>query len=111
MIDTDIYKYYRGYSYAKCSDGSCIMGYSEETMVVYPTEKAMQNYIDHLCDDSCHFCNSAIDPRSQWGEIRLNLNKENSVPTKIRLCEDCFRQYSFSLVSKLRGDIKLGSLR
>ena len=111
MIDTDVYKYYRGYSYVKCSDGTCAMGYSKETMVECHTEKAMQNYIDHLCDDHCHFCNSAIDPRSEWGEINLNLNKENSVPTKIRLCEDCFRKYSFSLVSKLRGDIKLGSLR
>lgn len=111
MIDTDVYKYYRGYNYAKCSDGSCIMEYSEETMVEYPTEKDMQNYIDCLCDDHCAFCNSAIDPIAEWGLIVLNLNKENSVPTKISLCEDCFRKYSFSLVSKLRGDIKLGSLR
>lgn len=111
MIDTDVYKYYRGYSYAKCSDGSCIMGYSEETMVEYPTEKAMQNYIDYLCEDHCHFCNSAIDPRSEWGEIRLNLNKENSVPVKIHLCENCFRDYSLLLVSKLQGDVKLEELR
>lgn len=110
MIDTDVYKYYRGYSYAKCSDGSCIMGYSEETMVEYPTEKDMQNYIDRLCDDHCHFCNSAIDPRDEWGEICLSLNRENSAPVKIRLCESCFIKHSFSLVSNLRGDIKIGGL-
>ena len=109
MIDTDVYKHYRGYNYAKYSDGTCIMGY--ETLVFYHTEKEMQNYIDHLCDDYCHFCNSVIDLRSEWGEINLKLNKENSAPVNIRLCKDCFMNYSFSLVSKLRGDIKLGSLR
>ena len=111
MIDTSIYKHYRGYNYALCDDGTCVMGYSKETMVEYPHEKDMQNYIDRLCDDHCAFCNSAIDPIAEWGLIVLNLNKENSVPIKIRLYEDCFRKYSFSLVSQLRGDIKLGSLR
>lgn len=111
MIDTDVNKHYRGYNYAKCSDGTCIMDYSSETLVSYPTEKEMQNYIDHLYDDYCHFCNSAIDLDSEWGEIRLSPNKENSSPINIRLCENCFRLHSFSLITKLRGDIKLGSLR
>ena len=64
-----------------------------------------------MIDNICHFCNSAIDPITEWGLIVLNPNKENLVPIKIRLCEDCFRKYSFSLVSKLRVNIKLGSLR
>jgi hypothetical protein len=58
----------------------------------------------------CHFCNSAIVLDSEWGAITLSLNKENSVPVNIRLCENCFREYSFLLITKLRGDIKIGEL-
>ena len=58
----------------------------------------------------CHFCNSAIVRDSEWGAITLSLNKENSVPVNIRLCENCFREYSFLLITKLRGDIKIGEL-
>lgn len=58
----------------------------------------------------CHFCNSAIVLDSGWGDITLSLNKENSVPVNIRLCENCFREYSFLLITKLWGDIKIGEL-
>lgn len=64
-----------------------------------------------MIDSICHFCNSAIAPGSEWGEIRLSLNKENSSPINIRLCENCFRHHSFSLITKLHGDIKIGDLR
>lgn len=63
-----------------------------------------------MIDDICHFCNSAIALDSEWGEIRLSPNKENYVPVNIRLCENCFRKHSFSLITKLRGDIKIGEL-
>lgn len=63
-----------------------------------------------MIDTICHFCNPAIALGSEWGEIRLSLNKENSVPVNIRLCENCFREHSFSLITKLRGDIKIGEL-
>ena len=61
-------------------------------------------------DNKCHFCNSAIDLDSQFGDITLSLNNKNSVPVKIILCEDCFRKHSFLLITKLRGDIKIGEL-
>ncbi len=63
-----------------------------------------------MIDTMCHFCNSAIALGSEWGEIRWSLNKENSVPVNIRLCENCFRKHSFLLITKLRGDIKIGDL-
>lgn len=58
----------------------------------------------------CHFCNSAIDLDSEWGVIILSPNKENYVPVNIRLCENCYRKHSLSLITKLRGDIKIGDL-
>lgn len=64
-----------------------------------------------MIDDICHFCNSAIALDCEWGVIMLSLNKENSVPVNIRLCENCYRKHSFSLITKLRGDIKIGDLR
>lgn len=64
-----------------------------------------------MIDDICHFCNSAIALDSEWGVITLSSNKENSVPVNIRLCENCYRKHSFSLIIKLRGDIKIGDLR
>lgn len=63
-----------------------------------------------MIDTICYFCNSAIALDSEWGAIRLSLNKENFVPVNIRLCENCFRKYSFLLITKLRGDIKIGDL-
>lgn len=63
-----------------------------------------------MIDTTCHFCNSVIALDSEWGVIILSPNKENSVPINIRLCENCFRCHSFSLITKLRGDIKIGDL-
>lgn len=64
-----------------------------------------------MIEGICHFCNSAIALDSEWGAIILSPNKENSVPVNIFLCENCYRKYSFSLITKLRGDIKIGDLR
>lgn len=47
-----------------------------------------------MVDTICHFCNSAIDLDSEWGVIRL--------------CENCFRHHSFTMITKLRGDINIG---
>ena len=47
-----------------------------------------------MIETICHFCNSAIDLDSEWGVIRL--------------CENCFRQHSFSVITKLQGGIKIG---
>ena len=105
------YMVYRGHNYAKCSDGSFYMGCPEYDSVSFSTEKEMQDYIDSLFDSLCCFCKSAIDLDSEWGEIRLSPNKENSSPMNIRLCEKCFGLYSFSLLTKLHGDLKIGDLR